>query len=152
MQKAFTLIELIVVFSVIGILTGLSIVSYSSYSNSRSFTTAVADVASMLNTAKSKALSQVKPTQCTGKTLIGYEVVLNAATSVYQLQVLCDTTASVIVGQTLPSNVTFANSSATTTLFNVTTATVANQKTITINGYGKTKKITVTSIGGISVN
>lgn len=149
-SHGFTMMELIVVFSVMGILTAISIVSYSSYSNTQSFQSASADVISMLQTAKSRSLSQVKPPSCTGRTLFAYQVVLDIPGSTYRMEALCDNTANLVVRQDLPDNVTFTSNSNQKTVFNVISGTVNTPGTISLTGYGKTKVITVSGVGGIS--
>lgn len=79
-EKGFTLIEIIVVFSVIGILSGVGITSYVSYSRSSQLTQEASNLVEALTLAKSRALSQVKPKECVGsQALSGYKFKISAA-------------------------------------------------------------------------
>ncbi len=150
-QKGFTLIELLVVFAIIGILTGVGMASYASFANGQSVQAASADMVNTLSTAKSRAISQVKPPECAGRTLSGYEVVLTIPGPQYALQVVCGGNTYRMKAQDLPSGVTFATGSATRVFFNVSSgsSTPAN---LIITGYGKTKTITISTTGNIGTN
>ena len=58
-SEGFTLLELIVVFSIIAILSTIGVASYTSYARQQLLQGAVNDLSAVLNTAKSKASSQV---------------------------------------------------------------------------------------------
>lgn len=89
----FTLIEIIVVFSVIAILSTAGIASFVTYSRSQTVEVAAQDIVAMLNTAKSRALSQVKPVASPcgeageGGVLQGYRVSISANN--YRLSAVC---------------------------------------------------------------
>lgn len=150
-MRGFTLIELILVFAILAIMMSVGVTSYSGYTNAQTFQLAVADVSGFLTTAKSRALSQIKPTECGTQVLQGYKVVINLGNSNYELDVVCGGNSYTIDKDVLPKNVTFVNGSTVTTTFSVSSA-VSTPSTITINGFGKTKIITVTTAGNISVN
>lgn len=61
----FTLIELIVAFTIIAILSVISVASYVSFSRNQAVDNEANQLISVLNLAKSKAQSQVKPSSCT---------------------------------------------------------------------------------------
>lgn len=150
-MKGFTLIELIIVFAILAVLTSVGAASYSGYNNSQIFQVAVADVNQFLTTAKARSLAQVKPTTCGTQSLQGYRVIITQATSTYDLNVVCGGTVYLIERKRLPSPVTFATGSAPSIQFNVSSA-AATAGTITINGFSKTKTITVSTTGNISTN
>lgn len=147
--KGFTLLELLVVFGIIGILTGISIASYSTFNNTQSLQSAVRDVQNMLSTAKSRAISQVKPDVCGEAPLSGYQVVFSNPS--YTLQVVCGDTNHIIKTQSLPMGVSFAGGSAATVFFAISQGTSA-PSVVTLSGYGKTKNITISSTGNIGTN
>lgn len=149
-QRGFSLIELIVVIGVMGVLTAVSLASFSTYSDTRSFETGVAELVTTMQTAKSRALSQVKPDSCIGRTFQGYRVALTLPSS-YQLQVLCSGNTFLVEQRMLPKNVTFANGSTANTTFMALTGTT-NPSSITINGFSKTKTVSVSATGNIVVN
>src|SRR5579872_5583919 len=81
-QWGFTLIELIVVFSVMVILSSIGIASFVVYSHSQAVDTNMKEFKTMLFTARSNALSQLRDTGCfangftgQGYQLAGYQVV-----------------------------------------------------------------------------
>lgn len=92
--KGFTIIELIIVFTIISILSVGGFAAFVSYSQSQSLSGDRENIVTILNLAKANTTSQFKPTsstKCQG-TLEGYSVVFttsggNAGT--YQLYVRC---------------------------------------------------------------
>lgn len=85
-NAAFTLVELLVVIAIISTISFVGIVAFASYGKIQALNSASADVISVLQLAKSRAQSQVKPediTLCEGF-LDGYEVVLyNSSIEMY---------------------------------------------------------------------
>ncbi len=65
-NNGFTLLELLVVFSVIGLLTGIGFASFISYSKKQAFDQAAVDIKNGIDQARANATSRVKPTSCTG--------------------------------------------------------------------------------------
>ncbi len=159
-SSGFTLIELIVAISVIAILSTAGIASFVTFSQRQALATATFDVVTMLNTAKSRALSQVKPSTppgngCITNALNGYVVnidILGGTT--YTLLARCLGAPDTLV-QTgkLPIGIAFGPST-TTFFFQVQTGHVVSTGTqIRINGYSsQSKTITVTSDARIQVN
>ncbi len=60
-QKGFTIIELLVVFSVISIIAGIGFVSFSSYNDSQRLTGSIRTFESFVDDAKNSAVSGVTP-------------------------------------------------------------------------------------------
>jgi len=149
-MKGFTLIEVLVSFSVIALLSAFSIASFSSYTTSQTFQNAVLNVSSTLALAKSRAISRVKPAACAGQVLNGYFVSFTSSTQ-YVFGVLCNTTSYTLQTQQLPQNISFQSGTATRIVFSTATAVVANPGQILITGSGMTKKIIVDATGKISV-
>jgi prepilin-type N-terminal cleavage/methylation domain-containing protein len=85
-KKGFTLIELIVVFTVMAILATIGTVSLVSYSRTQTLNQATSDLVQTLNTAKSLSASQLKTLnkngntylQCQNQSLSGYGVYVSA--------------------------------------------------------------------------
>lgn len=160
MQKGFTLVELIIVFSIMAILAAGGFAGFVNYSRIQSVNTAGLEVVTMLNVAKSRAFTQVNPCPSTSP-ITGYAVVLcysgqctNTRGSDYELEAFCGSGGIIrIDDKKLPSNVTFDSSVSTSKFFfNVLTGGVTGAGTIKINGYGlQTKIITVDGIGKISI-
>lgn len=155
--NGFTLIELIVVISVLGILSVIGIAGYNSFNQSQIIKTSASDVATMLNLAKSRALSQIKlgPVASCGPSheLRRYEVRITSPAT-YALVIRCgpplpasNTVFIDIKG--LPKNVTFT--STQTFLFPVLTGGVTTGGDIVVSGYGHTRTIKIDSAGGIKI-
>ena len=149
-QNGFTLIELVVVFAVIGIMSALGIASLASYGNKQSLETAALNVADMVNLARARSLSQVKPSECGTNTLTGYQIDITIAANQYALSVQC-TNSYTLVSEKLPANISFASSSATTVLFPLLTGGSSSYNQIIINGYGANKIININNTGNVSI-
>lgn len=82
-QQGFTLIELIIVFSIMMILSTIGIASFVTYSHSESVNTTIQDIKTVLFTARSRAGSQLKQGTCASSNLQlqGYEVLFCCTTS-----------------------------------------------------------------------
>lgn len=100
-QKGFTLLELLVVISVVGILTTVGFYSFSAYSKKQSIDQAANDLKLGIYQAKFNAVSRVKPNECGTNPLNKYNVipctnssnqVVNCSigsTDLYQLHAYC---------------------------------------------------------------
>ncbi len=168
-QRAFTLIELLWSVAVGAILSTIGVAAFLDYSRSQTLVTATTDIASMLQVARSRAQSQVKPTvgACVSAPLDGYKVLIcGLAGSVcspgnadYELVAVCGGTNvfPAVSSKTLPAkpNISF-NQSGTTireVLFRVLSGGVDGSGTIKIEGYNNTcKVISIDSVSKITVN
>jgi len=123
-SEGFTLLELIVVFSIIAILSTIGVASYTSYARQQLLQGAVNDLSAVLNTAKSKASAQVKPSTCLGS-LQGYGVTIyktavgSHVANSYTLSASCSGNVSPIESPSvnLPTGVTFDSSTDTSSIF-----------------------------------
>lgn len=70
LQKGFTIIELLVVFSVISIIAGIGFATFSSYSDSQKLSGSIKTLESSIDDAKNSALSNVKPKTTRGGQVI----------------------------------------------------------------------------------
>lgn len=152
----FTLIELLIVISLIAMLSTLGIAAFLSYSRTQTLNTAVLDVVSMLNVAKFRAQSQVRPNEgaCTSAAnqLDGYQVNIDISTKQYKLLAVCGGFSVEIMTKTLPANISFQSAAPTSILFRVLSGGVDKPGTITISGYDTAKTITIDSSGKIMNN
>ncbi|MEK7605960.1 MAG: type II secretion system protein [Patescibacteria group bacterium] len=121
--RGFTLIELLVVMSVIAIVSTVTVASFVSYSQSSTLKQGSSDVGNLLRDAKSRTLSQVKPSNCSG-TLDGYRVDICGLTGstcatqdTYTLSMVCSSTRTVLVTKKLPSTASFRQSGTTSVGF-----------------------------------
>lgn len=146
----FTVIELIVVFAIVAILSTIGIASFVNYGRIQTVQSAVSDLNSSLNLAKSRAISQSKPPECANHILTGYRVNIILSNNTYNVEAVCSGITRVIQSNSLPVNVSFSSQTTSTSfLFPVIVSGVQGAGTIVITGYGQTKTITVDSIGGI---
>lgn len=146
-QNGFTLIELMVVISIIALLAGGGVAAFSSFNKTQTLKAAANDLKNNLRLAQSKALSQEKPAGCS--CLNGYQVTI--APSSYSIQAFCGVESPVPCGATqsflVASGVSLSPSS--TIRFWVLKGG-ATPAAITISGFGKTPLImTVTKTGEI---
>lgn len=162
----FTLIELIIVFSVLAILSIVGIVAFTSYSRKQTLNAAAGDLSVMFNLAKSRAYSQIKPANasCSSNALEGYEIRICGGTpscispgATYELNVKCG--GYTPVNQvTIPSstNLTFtsgSNPAVYSFFFPVLKGGVVGSGDIKIsNNLNEFKTVTIDSSGNIRVN
>lgn len=141
MQKGITLIELMAVISIAAVLGVLGIVGFASYNRTQILETSANEVASMINLAKSRAQSQIKPPACIGD-LKGYVVKTDLGKN-YELHFRCSN--EMIVNEQdkrLPSDLNFT--SANSFFFPVGTGKAEPTGQIVIsNSAGKTKTVVV---------
>lgn len=148
----FTLIELMVVIAVMGMLSVIGILTLVDYSKTQQLNTETLSVATALRRAKSRALSQVKPSSCVTD-LQGYKVVFCTTTNckTYQTYAVCGT--DIIDGpqQTLAGPVVFGAIPPPSIFFRVLTEK-ADPGTVQINNGTLIKTITIDALGGVSVH
>ncbi len=94
-NSGFTLIEIIVVFAVLAVISAAGLASFVIYSRQQALSTQANTLTSVINQARSNAISQVKPsTKCIGPsplTLDGYIVTLvtTGDKNTYKLGIVC---------------------------------------------------------------
>lgn len=155
-QSGFTIIELLFVFAVISVFSTLGIASFVSYSRAQALTAALNDVMTALETAKSRASSQVVPASCQFNHLQGYNVtIVNSNT--FELHAVCETLSPVVQTKKLYQGISFdpdtARTTTTSITFNILTGITQGYGQITLKGYNNaTKVIMVDTLGTISSN
>lgn len=159
-MKGFTLIELLLVFSIIAILSAFGTAAFINYNQSQKVSNTSLEVVAILNLAKSRATSQVKPSSCSG-VLNGYKVGLcklapNVCLSSevledYALYALCgdEIVSPAIERKKLLDGISFDVNSAPSFFFKVITGGVNQGGIIKITGYGQEKCVTISNIGSI---
>jgi len=165
-QRGFTIIELVVVFSIIAVLSVIGIAAFVNYSHVQTVESSAADLSSYFVVAKSRAISQVKPTsqipQCDSNAILnGYRIILCQTSSsdvlcsnanTYVLAVRCSNVDYKIQAGTLPKNVSYSPSPTSSSFFfPVISSGVAGSGILYLSGYGFTKTITIDPVGGIQV-
>lgn len=123
MQRGYTLIELLIVITIMGLLVGASIAGFNTLNQRQTVLSAGKEVISLMRTAQQKSASGVKPAG-TCDQLLGYSVIGTINTGVYSLNSVCNNSGSItttkIKSAALASGVTF--NSTFTVLFNTLTA------------------------------
>lgn len=155
-QTGFSLIELLVVLSILAILTTIGLVSFLNYNRAQALTTASRDLRNNLRFAQSKAIVGEKPAGCT--TLSGYSLGF-IANNEYAIYAICNSSLDFKtvakfkmprgIRQTAGSLVTFKIISGATSIM-MGGVLFESDITITLTSdYGGTENITVTQNGVI---
>lgn len=135
----FTLIEIIVSVTLLLVLSGLFMASYTGFNSSQTVKQAASSLIGNLQAVRTKASSGVKPAGC--DTLVGYAVEFTA--DAYTASAVCqDGDEYPPVTYTLPSNVTFSPIPDSVTFYALNRGASADQ-TITITRAGTTMKMKV---------
>jgi prepilin-type N-terminal cleavage/methylation domain-containing protein len=142
-SSGFTLIELVIVFGIIALISSLSFVSLRGFAERRTVNEASAEFASAAQLAKSRSQTQVKPTDavCTGRTLDGYRVslaCLGSSCTGYTLTPVCGgSNSTAIKSGTFPTSITVGSSVSSSFLFQTISGIVqgaGNPSIITFSG------------------
>lgn len=136
----------------LGIVLAVGITALVNYSHSQKLRAAANDLVTMLNVAKSNALSQLitfPTTNCLNKRLDGYEVTITIPSN-YQINVVCSgitTDHYQVMVKSLPGNIVFDPASQTAFFFPVLAGGVITSGMVKLMGFGQTKIITVSNTG-----
>jgi len=153
-QGGFTLIELMVVISITAVLGTLGIAGFVNYNQTQVLQTSANEVVTMLNLAKSRAQSQIKPSELclNSESLSGYSVVISTPRK-YTLYLRCSISGDKKINEQdklLPTGLSFGNNSSF--FFPVQKGGVETPGQIVISSSdGRTKIITINSLGGVSM-
>lgn len=159
----FTLIELLWSIAIASALSSVGIAAFFTYSRQQALQSAVSDFTTMLQVAKSRAQTQVKPDSgdCSTRSLIGYKVTItiDQIAHKYRLWIECsDNNIQPIDNQenTLPNGIKFCNMlpnnvSNTEFSFGVLTGVVSGLGSVDIFGNGIKKTVSVSPSGVIQV-
>ena len=166
-QAGFTLLEILIAFSVVGIISAVTIASFGSFSKSQQLQQATNEVLATVKQAKSYAQSQVKPDSCVGKELEGYRVEFCGTACVdpnrHKIQVRCGgANFDLLQGNTARHIVNADIAQSGSFIFRIQGGPVTNGQTgqesieqsyydIGITNSAGTKTIRVTNYGAISI-
>lgn len=92
-QKGFTLVEIILVLTIISIFSTIVISAINTYNKYATIKSYADTIVSDLTRAKTLALTQSKPSGCSGNTLTGYQFVISGST--YSIQAVCSSSVTV---------------------------------------------------------
>lgn len=154
LESGFSLIELMVVFLIVSIISGLGFASYKSYSDRQVLTSAAQDLKQVIDNTKFNALSSVKPSNCASTdSLAGYKFNLLQVSNSYTVSALCGASEYVLQNKKPQSPVLILSSSTCTAIqfssLNGRTSTA--NCTIVISAYGRNATLTVDPIGNVGI-
>lgn len=145
-QFGFSLIELLIVFVILALLSGIGFAALVDYSHTQTLKTAARDLRTNLRITQNKALTAEVPTGCAN--LNSYQLTFTSSTN-YQIQPVCGGIPQTAVAQfKLPEGVT-KTAGSDPVPFKVLTGGVDAEETITLGGFGKSEPITITTSGVI---
>lgn len=152
-NRAYTLIEVLVVLSIIGVLFGIGYVSYRDFSRRQELAGIAKNIQGNLRKAQQSALSGVKPegVACNSQTLIGYDFYM-VSSSEYQIRANCAGGNIIVLDVNLPVSETISMTD-NPILFKVlgNGTNIASSATITVvqTATGDSTQISVGSGGDI---
>lgn len=157
----FTLIEILVVFTIITVLSGIGILSLVVYGRTQQISQTASNIKLLIGQAKFNSLSAVKTNTsdagaqvtCGTDSLDGYVIDVIGENAI-DLSQVCNGTATRIKRVTLPQNMEF---DVTTTCTSVSFAPLSGSTSgapcdIIITGYGLTKTVSVDLGGNVTIN
>lgn len=167
-NKGFTIVELLVVFSIITIIAGVGFASFASYNDSQKLTESTRLLKGMIEDARQSSISQVLPKE-TEEGLIncsnaieGYRVNLCASDLVcsdnendYEMELLCGITQNLVKKRTFHMNVEFDSATCDSIIYQSLTGEVRfipAQNTdcqITLTNGKSTRTVTVDRAGNV---
>ncbi len=163
LQNGFTIIELLVVLTLIGLVSGVGIFSLVNYGNTQTIEQSVANIKGIIDEARFNAISSVKLETdsaggialCDGN-LVAYKVDIISSLDSVKLYMECENSSNLVEAYTLPSSLNLGVD--TTCVEIVYEAVVLNVSArpplpcdISIKGFNQSRVITVDSIGNIRI-
>lgn len=157
-NHGFTLIELIVVFSIFFLVTTVSLVSFSNFSSSQALNSSVLDVIAVLSEAKSSASSQFLPVPSIAAVacnpaspqLNSYSIRINPPVT-YSVWIYCNSSPRPFryKERQLPSQIRFGSGTSSEVTFGAGTGQ-SNGGTIILIDSSRTKNIRIDTQGNIN--
>lgn len=166
LKRGFTIIELLVVITMVGLVSGVGMISLVNYGNTQNVEQSVANIKAIFDEAKFNALSSVvresdgngNPIACTGN-LSSYRVDIIPATGVedsVELYMECGDSTSLVKTYTLPDNL---NIGVDTTCDEVEYQVITLEASalpllpcvVSIEGHGQIRSLTIDSIGNLNI-
>lgn len=150
----FTIIEILVVFSLMAILSGIGFVSFAEYNKKQTVVQASNAFKLTIEQARFNSLSSVKPANCLDEnSLNGYKVVVDKVGGNYWLKMICGNEDVTIQTKKLPVNVAFdaATSCVTIQYTALSGALVGSACNVLVKGFGLISTVMVDSGGNVSL-
>lgn len=147
----FTLIEIIVSVTLLLVLSGLFMASYTGFNSSQTVKQSASTLIRNLQAVRTNAASGVKPAGCA--TLVGYNVTFTSDDYTSQARCLVGGVETGVGDETiyeLPTGVTFTFGSPVTIKFYPLNRGASSDLTISITGFGTTSVVHVYKSGIVS--
>lgn len=161
-KKGFTLLELLIVFSIIAMISTIGIASFVSYSRQQTLNTTIFNIKNFLYTARSNALNGEKKDCPISQALVGYAVLFCCSgsscpiclgTNNYEMDLLCTPDGGVTVDPFLeeskkyPIGLTLSSFTKAQYIFYPLSGGVNNAGSLTFSAFDKNQTISITQIG-----
>lgn len=156
-KKGFTLIELMIVFSITAIISTIGIVSFVNYSRQATLSNMILDIKNFFYVARTSALNGQKTDCPSGKTLVGHEVIFCCGggscpsclgTGNYEMDLVCSDKINVLEqSKNYPKGVTISSSTNLSFLFYPLSGGVNNTGSVTFSYFGINKTISILANG-----
>ena len=150
--KGFTLIEILVTLSIIGIFLAASLVYYQSFNRRQIINQAAKDLDSNLRLAQSRALAGEKPQgwcDGEGETLAGYRLEFISEID-YQISAVCSN-ADIKLTKIIQLPDAVVGPSGTGVLFRVLAQGAETETSFILSGFGEEKRVIVEESGNIDI-
>ncbi len=119
-QRGFTLLEIMVVFTLLSVVSGVGLFSFLEFNQSQELNQSARDISLFFEKARANTTSFVKPAVCEDRTLEGYSVRYCGAEtctdedSVYEMNVICGNEEFLSDKLELPAQIIHTNESTCT--------------------------------------
>lgn len=146
----YTLIELLIVITLIALLFTLGMAQYNQFNRRQILVKARDELVSNLRLAQSKSLAGEKPDACGDETLAGHKLKF-IDNQKYKIVAVCGDEIDIKTGLSLPGEITKQSGPNEIFFKSLSQGTdiIIGQGEIVLTGFNETKIITVTSVGEI---
>ncbi len=146
---AFTLIEILIIISIVVLLIGLSLATYNNFTQEKNLDKEVNRLVDILSLARTKAqVSEVNPACPVGEEFVGFGVEVNASN--YSLKQNCSVTVTNIQTYSFPANIRKISGMSQVNFYPLSAGATNGTINIQNNTIIKCLQITVSSTGVIS--